>query len=141
LGFAIAKTRPASSADAIDRFDGDVGFFQPSAPGSVNQTVRAPSEVHDVLAKLRISGNDHRVTRRIDAISKGRFHSSVIDEECGDSRQTIIVYFPLRDFFRIDFDAFGWKVVGGSLTNADIKSKSLKKMFRHAASSLRNPRF
>ena len=28
LGFTIAKARPASSADAIERFDGGVGFFQ-----------------------------------------------------------------------------------------------------------------
>ena len=73
----------------------------------MNQAVCAPCEIHEGLARLRISGNDHGVPRRIDAISKRRFHSSMIDEKYGDSRQTIIVDFPLCDFLRINFDSFG----------------------------------
>ncbi len=105
----------------------------------MNQAVCVSGEVHEGLAKLRISGNDHRVTRRIDAISKRRFHSSVIDEERGDSRRTVIIYFTLCNLFRIDFGAFGWKRIGSGLTNADIKGKCLSKVLRHTRSSLRTP--
>ena len=73
------------------------------------------------------------MTRRIDAISKRRFYSSMIDEECGDSRETIIIYFSLLYFFRIDFDAFAWERIGCGLTNTDIKTKCLSKMLRHTA--------
>ena len=79
------------------------------------------------------------MTRRIDAISNSRFHSSMIDEECGDSRETIIVYFALLYFFRIDFDAFAWERIGCGLTNTDITTKCLNKVLHHAASSWRAP--
>ena len=105
----------------------------------MNQAVRALGEVHEVLAKLRVSGNNHGVPHRIDAISKRRFHSSMIDEKRGDSRQTIIVDFPLCDFLRINFDSFRWKRIGRGLTNVDIKSKCLNKVLHHARSPLRTP--
>src|ERR1700747_3417978 len=79
------------------------------------------------------------MTRRIDAKSKRRFHSSMIDQECRDFRRTIIVYFALRDFFRIDFHAFSWKRIRRGPTNADIKSKCVSKLLRHLATSLRAP--
>jgi hypothetical protein len=63
----------------------------------------------------------------------------VIDEERGDSRRTVIIYFALRDFLYVDFDAFSWKGVRSGLTNADIKGKCLNKMLRHTRSSLRTP--
>jgi hypothetical protein len=63
----------------------------------------------------------------------------MIDEECGDSRETIIIYFSLLYFFRIDFDAFGWERIGWSLTNTDIKTECLNKVLRHAVSSWRAP--
>src|SRR6266487_652760 len=102
----------------------------------MNQAVRTPGEVHQVLAKLRVSGDDHRVTRGIDAISKCWVHSSMIDEERGGSRRTVIIYFILLYFFRIDFDAFSWKGIRRGLTNANIKGKCLSKVLRHTGSSL-----
>jgi len=105
----------------------------------MNQAVRTPGEVHQVLAKLRVSGDDHRVTRGIDAISKCWVHSSMIDEERGGSRRTVIIYFILLYFFRIDFDAFSWKGIRRGLTNANIKGKCLSKVLRHTGSSFRTP--
>ena len=105
----------------------------------MNHAVCASREVHEVLAKFRISGNDHGVTSTIDAISKRWFHSSMIDQECGNLHRTVIVCFTLADFFRIDFDAFGWKRIGSGLTNVDIKGKCVNKVLRHAASFWRAP--
>src|SRR5438477_6467047 len=105
----------------------------------MNQAVCIPCEIHEGLARLRISGNDHGVPRRIDAISKRRFYSSMIDEECGDSSRTVIIYFALLYFLRIDFDTFSWKGIRSSLTNANVKGKCLSKVFRHTRSSLRTP--
>ena len=79
------------------------------------------------------------MTRGIDAISKCRVHSSMIDEERGDSRRTVIIYFILLYFFRIDFDAFSWKGIRRGLTNANIKGKCLNKVLRHAATSWWTP--
>src|SRR5947208_1628528 len=63
----------------------------------------------------------------------------MIDEECGDSRQAIIVYFALGDVFRIDFDPLRWKGIGSGLANVDIKGKCLSKVVHHTRSSLRTP--
>jgi hypothetical protein len=63
----------------------------------------------------------------------------MIDQECGDSRRTVIVYFTLGDLLRFDFDAFGWKRIGSGLTNVDIKGKCLTKVLCHTRSSLRTP--
>src|SRR5438552_8813799 len=63
----------------------------------------------------------------------------MIDEKRGDSRRTVIIYFALLYFLRIDFDGFSWKGIRSSLTNANIKGKCLSKMPRHTRSSLRTP--
>ncbi len=63
----------------------------------------------------------------------------MIDEERGGSRRTVIIYFILLYFFRIDFDAFSWKGIRRGLTNANIKGTPDSKRFASPQKPSRKP--